>query len=129
MCSDALNSKQQATHLRLMSQGGQLTPQMLRNSIPGFKAARTYLNANDGTTGLQAYARMVSGNALFDLTAESAALKTAYANVIQEGRALHNVSIGSLAVDGTVTEPLSLIAAIDCAALISACQALEAAVS
>ena len=129
VCSDAQNSKQNSIHLRTTAQAGQLSPQQLRNSIPAFKAARVYLNANDGVTGLQAYARMVSGNATFDLTVESAALKIAYVNVIQEGRSLHNASIGSLAADGTVTEPIAVIAPGDCTALIAACQAFEAAVS
>lgn len=129
MCSDAGNSKQNAVYLRSAAQAGTLSPRQLRQTIPAFKAARTYLNANDGTNGLQAYARLVSGNPVFDITAESTALKAAYQAVIQEGRALHNASTGTLAADGTVTEPLEIIAPADCAALIAACAAFEAVVS
>lgn len=125
ICSDAIANKQNATFLRSAAQAGQLSPRQLRQSIPGFKAARVYLNANDGTNGLQAYARLVSGNASFDISVESAALKAAYQAVITEGRALHNASTGTLAADGTASEPLENIPFGDCAAFISACTAFE----
>lgn len=128
MCSDALQAKRTAQFLRGQAEASQLTPAALRQAIPGLRAARVYLNANDNTPGLQDYARLVSGNATFDLSVESGALKAALQAVISEGRALHNASTGNLAADGTVTEPVQFIPAASATAFIAACAALEAVI-
>ena len=106
----------------------QIFPRQTNSTPTGLRAARVYLNANDNTAGLQDYARLVSGNATFDLSVESGALKAALQAVISEGRALHNASTGNLAADGTVTEPLQFIPAASATAFIAACAALEAVI-
>lgn len=128
ICSDAFAAQRNAISLRTSAAGGTLTLIMLRSSIPTFKAARVFLNANDGVAGLQAYARLVSGNPAFDLTTESAALKALYSGVVTEGRALYNTAIGGMAADGTVTDALDTLPANLTAALQAACAALEAGI-
>lgn len=125
MASDALQSRRTAQFLREQAEASALTPDMLRRSIPALRAARLYLNANDNTAGLQSYARLVSPDPAFDLSAESLAVKNALQAVITEGRALHNASTGNLAADGTVSEPLNTIPAANSVAFIAACQTLE----
>ena len=127
LCADASRCRTDARFLRTEAEAGYLAPATLRRFIPGFRAAREFLTANDGVAGLQDYARLVSDPA-FALAAESAALKNAYAAVATQGRALHNATRGEIAADGGVTEPLQVIPAAQCAALIAACAALESAV-
>ena len=129
LCSQAANLKASAAALRARAADGQMTPAELKALIPQVRAARVFLNANDGDPNVQAYARLVSGDAAFTLATESATLKAAYASVVQEGRALFNGAQPSMAADGAVTEPAQTYTAQDCAAFIAACTALEAAVA
>jgi hypothetical protein len=129
LCANALQAKRNVTAYRLRAQQGQLTPADLRVLVPQLRAARALLNQHDGSNEVQAYARLVSGDAAFSLSAESGLLKAALATAIGEGRTLHNAARGDLAADGTVTEPLAVIPADIAAPFIAALQTLEAAIS
>jgi len=128
LCSQAANLKTSAAALRARAADGQMTPVELKAFIPAVRVARVFLNANDGDANVQAYARLVADPA-FTLATESAALKAAYAAVVQEGRALFNGVQPSMAADGAVTEPAQTYTAQAAAAFIAACVALEAAVA
>lgn len=129
LCSQAANLKTTATALSARANASALSPGDLKAFVPQVRAARAFLNANDGDPNVQAYARLVSGDAAFVLATESAALKAAYASLVTEGRALFQSAQASMAADGTVTEALNTIPAAACAAFIAACAALEAAVA
>lgn len=129
MCSSAANVKTSAAALRVRAQAGQLTPADLKAFIPQVRAARVFQNANDGDPNVQTYARLVSGDAAFTLATESAALKAAYASLVQEGRALFNGAQASMGADGAVTDAAQAYTAQACAAFITACTTLEATVA
>lgn len=129
LCGDARTVKQNTQFLRVSATGGQLTPSNIRHSMVSLREARQFLNDHDRDAGLETYARLVSGIATFDLTAEALVLRTAYGDLIRECRALHNAAMGTIAADGTVVEPMTRIEPALCQNLIVACTALEAAVN
>lgn len=124
LCNEARLAKRGAEAIRASALAGALVPGDLRQFVPTIRAARVRLNANDGDPNVQAYARLVSGNAGFVLATESAALKAAYASVVQEGRALFNGAQATMAVD----DAAAVYESAACAQLVTALEALIAAV-
>lgn len=129
LCSDARQAKANAIFLRTSGSTSQLTPAHIRAIIGTLRESRAFLNQHDRDAGLQEYARIVSGDATFDLAAEALALRNAYTAVIAECRQVYNEAMGSIDAGGVVTEPRSIIAALACVDLIAACATLEAAVN
>lgn len=120
LVAGATSAKDNAGIIRLRLAAGTLALRDLRVFLPRVRALRAQQVQLEGTTGLQAYARVATGNASFDLTAESDALKALYTAVLVEGRALHNGLADAIGADGSVTEapetvPVAAGAAFDAA--------------
>lgn len=77
------------------------------------------LAANVGVPGLQAYARIWSGVAAFDLSVEYVALRAALLEILGELRVLHGVRVVRIAADGEVLPGLDGVSAAAAATLIA----------
>lgn len=125
----AAQARRLATTLRVAASGGQLRMRDLRAHVLDFRIYRQTLNQLGDTTGLQQYARLVSGATAFDLSVESAALLAAYSGAISEMRALHNSLADSINAGGDIVEsPREGINPTLCSALITALSAVEASI-
>ena len=114
---------------RSRAAGGVLTVEDLRTIVTRSVAVRSYFTTNAGTTGLQSYARLVSGFPSFDLAAELTALGTRFDAVVSEARNLYIAVRDDIAVDGTLTTAPATIPANLCTAFIAACDALAAQIA
>lgn len=100
----------------------------LRNYAPRIKARLQTITDANNVAGLQAYGRTYTGLPLFDLSVEFTALRQALRDVLAAIRALNVLLSADIAADGTVTPARDSATPQECAALATACAALESTI-